>query len=327
MTSVLYIGGSGEISTACVAHSLALGHDVSVFNRGNHPIEGVRHFAGSIHAPNPYQALANASFDVVCQFLAFDTNTVEADSAFFAPRCKQYVFISTASAYEKPCQHHVITEQTPLSNPFWDYARKKIACEDLLISQDQLPYTIVRPSHTYRSRLPGAVIDGNHQTWRLLNGKPIIVHGDGQSLWTLTHATDFARAFCCLFLNDLALGKAFHITDEQAYTWDKLILSSAKVLGVEAELVHVSSERLVHHQPLWQGPLLGDKSNSVMFDNRYLKQVIGDWQCEVALEFGLQQAATMVLDRLAAGYEPDKDIDQLVDRIIEENTFDNKWSA
>ncbi|MBT3623786.1 MAG: SDR family oxidoreductase [Gammaproteobacteria bacterium] len=320
MTKVLYIGGSGEISTACVAHSLFLGHDVSVFNRGNHPIEDVRSFKGSVYEPRPYQALANESFDVVCQFLAFDTKTVEEDARFFSSRCRQYVFISTASAYEKPCKSQVITEQTPLSNPHWEYSRKKIACEAVLMRQAQLPYTIVRPSHTYRSRLPGAVIDGNHQTWRLLNGKPVIVHDDGQSLWTLTHAEDFARALCCLFLNDQALGKAFHITDDQAHTWNKLIISSAKVLGVEAEIVHVSSERLVHYEPQWQGPLLGDKSNSMIFDNQYLKQVIGDWQCEVALEFGLQQTATMVLDRLAAGYEPDKSLDALVDRIIEENT-------
>jgi len=321
MTKVLYIGGSGEISTACVEHSLALGHEVSVFNRGNQPIEGVMSFKGNVYEPQPYQTLANESFDVVCQFLAYDTKTVKEDLDFFSARCKQYVFVSTASVYEKPCQHHVITEQTPLSNPFWEYSRKKMACETLLVEQTRIPFTIVRPSHTYRSRLPGAVIDGNHQTWRLLNGKPIVVHGDGESLWTLTHAADFARAFCRLFLNDQAFGQAFHITDEQAHTWNKLIRTSAHVLGIEAKMVHVASERLIHHQPQWQGPLLGDKSNSVMFDNERLKQAIGDWRCEVELESGLQQAAAMVLDRLAAGYEPDKQLDELIDRIIEENTF------
>ena len=321
MTKVLYIGGSGEISAACVEHSLSLGHEVSVFNRGNQPIDGVRNIKGDVYKPNPYQTLADKSFDVVCQFLAFDTKTVKEDLDFFSSRCEQYIFISTASAYEKPCQYHVITEQTPLSNPFWEYSRKKIACENLLVEQSSLPFTIVRPSHTYRRRLPGAVIDGNHQTWRLLNNKPIVVHGDGQSIWTLTHAADFARAFCCLFLNSKALGSAFHITDDQAHTWDNLMLSSAKALGLAAELVHVSSERLVYHQPMWQGPLLGDKSNSMMFDNRRLKQVIGDWQCEVGLESGLQQAGQVVLDHLAKGYEPDKKLDELIDRIVEENRF------
>ncbi len=321
MTRVLYIGGSGEISAACVAHSVSLGHDVSVFNRGNQPIDGVRHFKGDVYKPSAYSVLADNTFDVVCQFLAFDTKTVQGDIDFFSSRCHQYIFISTASAYEKPCQHHVVTEHTPLSNPYWEYSRKKIACEDLLEQQSRLPFTTVRPSHTYRCRLPGAVVDGYHQAWRLLNNKPIVVHGDGQSIWTLTHAADFARAFCGLFLNDKALGRAFHITDEHSYTWDKLVLSSAKALGLPAELVHVSSARLVHHEPMWQGPLLGDKSNSMMFDNQGLKGVIGDWQCEVGLEAGLQQAAPAVLERLSKGYVPDSKLDALIDRIVKENAF------
>ena len=198
---VLYIGGTGEISLACVEAAKRAGHEVTVYNRGRRfdaDLLGVDQIIGDFTDHATYATLASGGFDVVCQFLAFSPDSVERDIDTFAGRCGQYVFISTASAYRKPIPTPLIVEDTPLGNPFWAYSRSKAECEARLLEahrSGRLPVTIVRPSHTYRERLPSTVVHGDHLAWRLLNGKPVIVHGDGESVWTLTHADDFARVF------------------------------------------------------------------------------------------------------------------------------------
>ncbi|MFT4676988.1 MAG: nucleoside-diphosphate-sugar epimerase [Patiriisocius sp.] len=317
MTRTLYIGGTGEISHACVAASVQQGHEVSVFNRGSKTSslpESVELLQGDLRSATPYAVLQDRKFDVVCQFLAFDTAAVKRDIETFRGRCKQYIFISTASAYQKPLRNHVITEETPLGNPFWEYSRKKADCESLL-ADSNLPHTIVRPSHTYRTRLPGTVIDGDHQAWRIRNGLPIIVHGDGQSLWTLTHAEDFAAAFVQLCGNPLAVGQTFHITNPQAHSWDSIIAAVGIALNKLPKVVHVASEKLIQYHPEWQGPLLGDKSNSVVFDNQRVIDAIGSWQCAISLADGLQRATAFVDERLEH-YTPNPETEALVNRIV-----------
>ena len=323
---VLYIGGTGEISTACVAASVARGHDVAVFNRGLRPVElppGVEHVVGAVDDDAALAGLARRHFDVVCQFIAFRPEQVERDLRIFGGQCGQYVFVSTASAYEKPCRVDRITEDTPLANPFWAYSRAKIACEERLRERAEpcdLPVTIVRPSHTYRTRLPSTVVDGDHLAWRLLRGKPVLVHGDGESVWTLTHAEDFARAFTGICGNEAALGESVHITNDDGHTWNLILEAVATLLGVEARIVPVASRTLVDYVPDWEGPLLGDKSNTLRFDTRRIERLVPGWRCELSLAEGLERVRPHAQARLAADYAPDAELDALVDRIVAERS-------
>ena len=322
---VLYVGGTGEISQACVAESCKHGHQVTVFNRGLRPAElspAVEQVVGDLRDDSIYGQLAKRKFDVVCQFLAYETNTVQRDIDLFSGQCGQYIFISTASAYQKPCRSHVITENTPLDNPYWAYSGSKAACEALLnqpTGKTPLNVTIVRPSHTYRSRFPSTVIDGDHLAWRLLRDKPVIVHGDGESLWTLTHSVDFARAFVRLCASKNAFGETVHITSSEAHTWNVILRSISNVLGKEPDIRPVTSNTLVRYHPDWTGPLIGDKSNSVVFDNRKIASLVGDWECQISLATGLEQVSHLVHSRLESGYRPDRQLDKLVDRIIQEH--------
>ena len=321
---VLYIGGSGEISTACVAASVARGDQVAVFNRGQRPSslpDRVAHITGDVDDAAQYGALADRHFDVVCQFIAYRPEQIERDLAVFTGRCAQYVFVSTASAYEKPCRRDRITEDTPLANPFWAYSRAKIACEARLqdaMAGEGFPATIVRPSHTYRTRLPSTVIDGDHLAWRLLRGKPVLVHGDGESVWTLTHADDFARAFVQLTGLEAAIGECVHVTKDDGHTWNVILRAVATLLGVEARIVPVGSRTLVGYVPDWEGPLLGDKANTLRFDTRRIEALTGGWRCELSLDEGLRRVEPFVRARLEADYVPEPRLDALVDRIIDE---------
>ncbi len=319
---VLYIGGSGEISAACVERSVALGHEVTVFNRGLRAEAlppAVKHIRGDLRNDADYQALGKGAFDAVCQFLVFKPAQVQRDVDLFAGRCRQYVFISTASAYEKPHRGGLVTESTPLVNPFWKYSRDKAACESLLAKVgDRLPFTVVRPSHTYRTRLPSTVIDGDHLAWRLREGKPVLVHDDGASLWTLTHAEDFARAFTRLLGETRALGETFHITSDEAPSWLAVLRAVGTCLGCTPDLRGVATATLLGYEPAWEGPLRGDKANSMRFDNSRVRDVIGDWACEISLEEGLRRVRPFVERRLADGYRPDAALDALIDRIIAE---------
>lgn len=311
---VLYIGGTGEISFSCIHESVRLGHDVSVFNRGNRndglPTE-CRLLRGDVRDDDAYAALARRDFDVVCQFRLFEPVELERDLQVFTGRCAQYVFISTASAYRKPARGLPITEDVPLGNPYWTYSARKAAMERILAAQDRLRWTVVRPSHTYRAHMP-SWLGGNLHASRLLRGKAVIVHGDGQSLWTVTHAEDFARPFARLLGEPDALGEAFHITADRAWPWNEIVDATAAALGVsEYEVVHVPSDTLVRYNPAWTGRLFGDKAWSVLFDNTKVKSVVGDFECPIDPWRGM----AMVAER----HPPDADaFDPATDVLLDE---------
>ena len=220
--------------------------------------------------------LAALDFDVVCQFRLFTTAAMARDIGLFSGHTSQYVFISSASVYRKPVRGLPITESTPLENPYWAYSRAKADMEGLLRSQTALPYTIIRPSHTYRTKMP-APLGG--EVSRMLRGKPVVVPGDGESLWTVTHAEDFARPFARLLGAPRVLGEAFHITNDRQWPWNEILEAIAAAIGVgDLELVHVASDTLIRYRPEWEGPLLGDKSPSVIFDNSKIKAAVGDFR-------------------------------------------------
>jgi nucleoside-diphosphate-sugar epimerase len=321
---ILYIGGTGEISTACVWRSAEAGHSVTVFNRGRTEEtlpDSVRRITGDLGDAAAYQTLGKANFDVVCQFVAYDLAAVERDAQVFGGRCGQYVFLSTASAYRKPPTHYVLTEAVPLANPFWPYSQAKADMEAYLMhrrAEGRLPVTIVRPSHTHRTRFPGGIATGDDWAWRMMQGRPVIVHGDGTSLWTLTYATDFAVPFVNLLGKRKALGEAFHITRHmQSHTWNDIFEAMGRALGVRPRLVHVPTETLVRYDPAWAGPLLGDKAWSVLFDNSKVMAVAGKFECKVGMEEGMHFAAGHYRKR-AAAYRPDPAKHALLDRVAEE---------
>jgi nucleoside-diphosphate-sugar epimerase len=319
---VLYIGGTGEISLACLEASVAAGHQCAVFNRGRSSTAlppGAQQIIGDLNDATAYGDLAHHHFDVVCQFKAYALAEAERDIALFSGHCGQYLFISSASAYQKPPTRWLISEEVPLANPYWPYSQAKADMETRLMAAHKagkLPVTIVRPSHTYRQRFPGTFVSGDINAWRMLHGRPVIVHGDGSSLWALTHATDFARPFVKLLGNPRAIGETFHVTGDQAYPFDTIIRAEAKALGVEINLVHVPTDTLVRCNPEWAGPLLGDKAWSVLFDLRKLKGVAGDYDCRVDLDAGLAGAAPYVRQRVAAMTVDDR-LHSLMDQIAQ----------
>lgn len=310
---VLYIGGTGEISFDCIHETVRLGHDVTVYNRGRNNAglpPSCRFITGDVEDDAAYGRLAGEHFDVVCQFRLFASAAIERDIALFTGHCGQYVFISSASAYQKPVRNLPITEKTPLDNPYWAYSRAKADAERLLQAQRGLPYTIVRPSHTYRTKMPTAL---GGEVSRFLRGKPVVVHGDGESLWTITAARDFARPFARLLGEPRALGEAFHITNDRQWTWNEIFLAIAAALGVTTPaLVHVASDTLVRYNPSWEGPLLGDKSPSVAFDNSKVKSVAGNFDCPIDPWQGMR----MVAERFPQRTDHDAALDALYDRII-----------
>jgi len=323
---VLYIGGTGEISTACVWQSVAAGHDVTIFNRGRTEEalpEAVHRITGDLSDAAAYEALGKANFDVVCQFVAYDLAGVDRDAHVFGGRCGQYVFISTASAYQKPPKQYIITESVPLANPFWPYSQAKADMEAYLMhrhAEGRLPVTVVRPAHTLRTRFPGGIATGDDWAWRMLNGRPIIVHGDGTGLWTLTYATDFAAVFVNLFGKKKALGEAFHITRHmRAHLWNHIFDAMGRALGVQPRLVHVPAETLVRYDPAWAGPLLGDKAWPVLYDNSKVMSVAGNFECKVGMEEGMHFAAGHYRKR-AAAYKPDLARHAFLDRVAEEQS-------
>jgi len=295
---VLFIGGTGVISTAVSRLAIAQGTELYVLNRGlrSSQPQGSHHLKADAHKPDEVRAaLQGLQFDVVVDWIAYVPDDIERDLALFRGRTRQFVFISSASAYQKPPAHYVITESTPLHNPFWDYSRNKIACEARLMQayrEEGLPVTIVRPSHTYDLNLPVAIGGSGCYTVadRLLNGRPIIVHGDGTSLWVVTHAEDFARGFLGLLGNEQALGHAFHITTDEVLTWNRIYQTIAAALGVEAKIVHMSSDFIVRMAPQFTGSLLGDKAWSVAFDNSKIKAFVPGFQATIPFREGVRRA-------------------------------------
>ncbi|MEM1211823.1 MAG: SDR family oxidoreductase [Planctomycetota bacterium] len=316
---VLYIGGTGQISFDCVHRSVAMGHEVSVFNRGNSndglPGEAEL-ITGDMNDDAAYRALAERGFDAVCQFRLFTPEQVERDIRFFDGHCGQYVFISSASAYQKPVLDPVITEDVPLVNPYWEYSRNKAECEAVLRGSG-LPWTIVRPSHTYRTSfiLP---FGGDTMAKRIEDGKPVVVHGDGTSLWTMTRAEDFAVPFANLLGNERTMREDFHITTHmQAYPWRRILLAVGAALGVEPKIVCVPTDELILRQPEWEGPLWGDKAWSVLFDNSKVQAVAGEVPCTFTVEEGQAAAAEYYKARRAAGgLHVDAEVDQMLDQVL-----------
>ena len=319
---VLFIGGTGQISEPCVARSVALGHKVCLLNRGNsdRPLpHGVEAIAGDMDADDPYANLGDRKFDVVCQFRAFTPAQVTRDIETFTGRAEQYIFISSASVYEKPARHYVITEKTPVVNPFWDYSQQKIAGEKRLREAKGLGWTIVRPSHTMRTGLPTQMSDGDGLGHRILAGKPVLLSGDGTSLWTLTRPVDFAVPFVGLFGKNKALGEDFHISQHlHGYTWNQIYEALARGLGVEADIAHVPADTLVRYNRDWIGPLFGDKAWPALFDNEKVMSVAGDFACETDLDTVVADSVASFRARATKGSSaPDPD-DALIDRIVKE---------
>jgi nucleoside-diphosphate-sugar epimerase len=293
---VLFIGGSGVISSACSRVAVDRGIDLSVLNRGHsssRPLPpGVTTLQADIRDPESVRdQLGDLEFDAVVDWVAFTPQHVRADIDLFRGRTGQYVFISSASAYQTPPARVPVTESTPLRNPFWQYSRDKIACEELLVAayrDEGFPATIVRPSHTYDQTL--VPFDGGWTVLgRMLAGKPVIVHGDGTSLWTLTHHDDFARAFVPLLAHPRTLGEAIGITSDDVLTWNQIAETLAVALGVTAQLVHVPSDAIAAADPHWGAGLLGDKAHSMVFDNTKVRGLVPGWQAVIPFEQGARE--------------------------------------
>ncbi|MCL2810998.1 MAG: SDR family oxidoreductase [Clostridia bacterium] len=320
----LFIGGTGTISTSITELAVQRGWDVTLLNRGNGPVpQGVRSIRADINDEAAVTAaLAGQTFDVVADFIVFTTEQLERDLRLFTNNTRQYIFISTASAYQKPCADWLITESTPMHNPYWQYSRDKIACEERLLNayrNQGFPMTIVRPSHTYSHRSIPVPVHGGHGSWqviqRIRQGKPVIVCGDGTSLWTLTHARDFAVAFLGLMGQPKAIGQAYTITSDEQLTWNQVMEAVGLACGVESKLAHISTEFLVACNPSLSGPLWGDKSNSVVFDNSKIKRLAPEFICTTRFAQGVAESVAW-LDAHPEAQRPDPDFDDWCDRVI-----------
>ncbi len=322
--NLLFIGGTGIISAACAQEAIRQGHRLTLFTRGQSArpappeaevVLGDAHDASAIDA-----LLARASFDAVVNWIVFSPAQIADDIARYRDRIRQYVFISSASAYQTPPARLPVTESTPLRNPAWLYSQAKIACEDRLVRafrEEGFPMTIVRPSHTYdRTLLPmrggWTVVD------RMRRGRPVIVHGDGTSLWTLTHHADFARAFVPLLGHPAALGEAIQITSDEALSWNQIVELVAAAAGATPELVHVPSALIAAYDPDWGASLLGDKAHSMVFDNSKVKGLVPGWRATIPFWQGAREivgwyeadparqrvdpAFDALLERILAGY-------------------------
>jgi len=321
---VLFIGGSGIISSACARAAVEGGDiDLYVLNRGQsttRPLPpGVTELRGDIRSPGSVrEMLGDRDFDSVVDWVAFTPEHVRADVDLFRGRTGQYVFISSASAYQTPVSRLPVTESTPLRNPYWQYSRDKIACEDLLVAEYRdsgFPATIVRPSHTYDETK--TVLSGGWTSLaRMLAGKPVIVHGDGTSLWTVTHHDDFARAFVPLLGHPRTLGEAFHITSDDFLTWDQITHALASALGVRATLVHVPSDVIAAADPEWGAGLVGDKAHSMVFDNSKIRSIAPGWRAVIPFERGAREIVSWFLAD-PARQVVDAELDELMDKLAE----------
>ena len=328
---ILMIGGTGTISSAITRQLAANGHELWLINRGNRSDElpeGVRLVTGDIneHPDEVVAKLGDETFDAVCEFIGFLPEQVARDITIFSGRTRQYVFISSASAYNKPVRQYVISEGTSLANPHWEYSRNKIACEELLMKayrENGFPATIVRPSHTYCERGVPVSVHGPKGSWqvlkRMMEGKPVIVHGDGSSLWTLTWNEDFARGFIGLLGNPTAIGEAFQIMSDESLTWNQIYQSVADALGVAFKPYHISSDFLAAIAPAaydFEGNLLGDKAATVVFDCSKLKRAVPGFCATTRFDQGVRKAVAYLKEHPEAQIE-DPEFDAWCDRVIE----------
>lgn len=322
---VLFIGGTGIISSACSTAALKQGIDLYLLCRGESPravAAGAKVLKGDIRNPDSVKrALGDLTFDSVSDFISFTPDHIQNAIQLFNGRTEQYVFISSASAYKKPVDNWPLTESTPLYNPHWQYSRDKIACEDALLSAFRnhgFPAVIVRPSHTYdKTLLPFDPYRAGYTVLsRILQNKPVVVHGDGSSLWVLTHHTDFARGFVGLLGNPKTIGEAFHITSDEVLTWNEIYKAVARAAGRTAKLVHVPSERIAQHHPAWGAGLLGDKTHSVIFDNTKIKRFVPGFVATVPFSRGAEEIVRFYAEN--PDFEPlDSEVDQLMDRLVD----------
>lgn len=326
MMKALFIGGTGLISLS-ITQALAKDKrwQLTLLNRGQRAPapEGVEVLHGDIHDEAAVRELIrDRSFDVVANFINFTPDQIERDIRLFAGKTRQYIFISSASAYQKPLSHYVITESTPLSNPFWQYSRDKIACEERLIREyreNGFPITIVRPSHTYDCHAIPMQIHGEHGSWqniqRILQGKPVIMAGDGTSLWTITHSRDFAKGFIGLMGNPHALGEAVQIMSDESLTWNQLYDCIGSILGKEVKKVHVATDFLTALDPEQKGPLWGDKCQTVVFDTSKLKRLVPGFCATISAAEGLRESIDFAM-RTPGAQCPDPAFDAWCEKVL-----------
>ncbi len=292
---VLFIGGTGIISSACAELAIQRGIELYLLNRGQStrpPAAGAKLLQGDIRQrESALAALGGLQFDAVVDWVAFTTEHVQNDIELFRERSGQYIFISSASAYQTPPHFLPVTESTPLHNPYWQYSRDKAACEALLLDvyrQEGFPATVVRPSHTYdRTLLP--FHDGYTTVARMRSGKKVVVHGDGTSLWTLTHHADFAVGFVGLLGNPHALGETFQITSDEWLSWNQIYEIVAQAAGAEPRLVHVPSDLIAAFDPELGAGLLGDKAHSMIFDNSKIRRLVPDFNPRIPFWQGARE--------------------------------------
>ncbi|MEJ2581891.1 MAG: SDR family oxidoreductase [Acidobacteriota bacterium] len=318
---VLFIGGTGIISSACTRLAVERGIELWVLNRGQswRPVpDGVTRLIGDIREPASARAAIGAlEFDAVVDWVAFTSEHIETDLELFRDRTRHYVFISSASAYQTPPARLPVTESTPLENPVWEYSRHKIACEERLLHayrEEGFPCTIIRPSHTYDCTLLPP-----HGGWtvidRMRRGDPVVVHGDGTSVWTLTHHRDFANGLVGLLGRDDAVGEAFHITSDEWLTWDRIHHILARAAGTTTEIVHVPSEVINGYDREWGDSLLGDKAHSMIFDNSKIKSFVPEFAATISFSEGADEIIAWY-DADSSRRTIDEEFDRTVDRII-----------
>lgn len=322
---ILFIGGTGIISSACTQLAVERGINLFLLNRGQTtkrgPLpQGTNVLNGNIRdKSSTLEALGEHQFDAVVNWIAFVPEHIKIDLEIFRERTRQYVFISSASAYQTPPAGLPVTESTVLDNPIWEYSQNKIACEELLVNayrQDKLPITIVRPSHTYdKTLLP---FDGGYTVIdRMRKGKPVIVHGDGTSLWTLTHHKDFAHAFLGLLGNPHAIGESFHITGDEWLSWNQIYRLVGAAAGVpNPKLVHIPSDLIAEYDPNWGAGLIGDKAHSMIFDNTKVKRLVPDYVARIPFAQGASEIIEWY-DADPSRQVADETLDALMDKIIE----------
>lgn len=320
---ILFIGGTGNISTVVSRKAVERGNELYLLNRGrrNVAIKGTRAITGDINDRKTIERLLrDHTWDVVVNWIAFTKADIERDIDLFKGKTAQYIFISSASVYQKPPSHPVVTESTPLANPFWDYSRNKIACElrlDEEYRDNGFPVTIVRPSLTYNTVIPVAIGSWEDYTIidRMKKGKKIIVHGDGTSLWTITHAEDFTKGFTGLLGNIQAIGHSFHITSDELLTWNQIYELVAEAAGVKANIIHIPSDFIAQFGDSLKGCLLGDKAVSVIFDNTKIKTFVPGYTATIPFKEGIKKTvAWFEADSSRMTIIEEKNI--LMDRII-----------
>jgi nucleoside-diphosphate-sugar epimerase len=323
----LFIGGTGTISSAISRLLPEKGWELFLLNRGSRN-EDLPNDIKSIKTDINDEAkvknlISDMKFDVVADFIAFSPVQMERDFRLFKDKTKQFIFISSASAYQTPLSDYRITDGTPLSNPYWEYSRNKIACEEYLMKQyreNGFPVTIVRPSHTYDERSVPLGVHGSKGSWqvikRMLEGKPVIIHGDGTSLWTMTHNSDFAKGFIGLMGNSHAIGEAVQITSDETVTWNQIYEIIAQTVGIKLNAVHISSEFLAACSKAdYRGGLLGDKSNSVVFDNSKLKRLVPEFVATTRFDQGIKSTIKYILEHPECQVE-DIEFDNWCDKVI-----------